>query len=153
MRTLLAHVPKGQNSIAAAALRQAFLQPDAEAAHQTFRHVADQMRDRWPKLAAFMDSSEHDVLASMGFPAQHRTKLHSTNTLERRNKEVKRRADVVGIFPGEPSIIRLIGAVLLKQNDEWQTQNRYMQVEAMAELTPTFEATPAITFPPKAAEQ
>jgi putative transposase len=153
MRTLLAHVPKGQNSIAAAALRQAFLQPDAEAAHQTFRHVADQMRDRWPKLAAFMDSSEHDVLASMGFPAQHRTKLHSTNTLERRNKEVKRRADVVGIFPGEPSIIRLIGAVLLEQNDEGQTQNRYMQVEAMAELTPTFEATPAITFPPKAAEQ
>jgi putative transposase len=153
MRTLLAHVPKGQNRIAAAALRQAFLQPDAEAAHQTFRHVADQMRDRWPKLAAFMDSSEHDVLASMGFPAQHRTKLHSTNTLERLNKEVKRRADVVGIFPGEPSIIRLIGAVLLEQNDEWQTQNRYMQVEAMAELTPTFEATPAITFPPKAAEQ
>jgi putative transposase len=153
MRTLLAHVPKGQNSIAAAALRQALLQPDAEAAHQTFRHVADQMRDRWPKLAAFMDSSEHDVLASMGFPAQHRTKLHSTNTLERRNKEVKRRADVVGIFPGEPSIIRLIGAVLLEQNDEGQTQNRYMQVEAMAELTPTFEATPAITFPPKAAEQ
>jgi putative transposase len=153
MRTLLAHVPKGQNSIAAAALRQALLQPDAEAAHQTFRPVADQMRERWPKLAAFMDSSEHDVLASMGFPAQHRTKLHSTNTLERRNKEVKRRADVVGIFPGEPSIIRLIGAVLLEQNDEWQTQNRYMQVEAMAELTPTFEATPAITFPPKAAEQ
>jgi putative transposase len=153
MRTLLAHVPKGQNSIAAAALRQAFLQPDAEAAHQTFRPVADQMRERWPKLAAFMDSSEHDVLASMGFPAQHRTKLHSTNTLERRNKEVKRRADVVGIFPGEPSIIRLIGAVLLEQNDEGQTQNRYMQVEAMAELTPTFEATPAITFPPKAAEQ
>jgi putative transposase len=153
MRNALAYVPKGQNSIAAAALRQAFLQPDAEAAHQTFRHVADQMRDRWPKLAAFMDSSEHDVLAYMGFPAQHRTKLHSTNTLERLNKEVKRRADVVGIFPGEPSIIRLIGAVLLEQNDEWQTQNRYMQVEAMAELTPTFEATPAITFPPKAAEQ
>jgi putative transposase len=153
MRTLLAHVPKGQNRIAAAALRQAFLQPDAEAAHQTFRHVADQMRDRWPKLAAFMDSSEHDVLASMGFPAQHRTKLHSTNTLERLNKEVKRRADVVGIFPGEPSIIRLIGAVLLEQNDEGQTQNRYIQVEAMAELTPTFEATPAITFPPKAADQ
>jgi putative transposase len=71
MRTLLAHVPKGQNSIAAAALRQAFLQPDAEAAHQTFRHVADQMRERWPKLAAFMDSSEHDVLASMGFPQGH----------------------------------------------------------------------------------
>ncbi len=151
MRNALAYVPKGQNSIAAAALRQAFLQPDAEAAHQTFRHVADQMRDRWPKLAAFMDNSEHDVLAYMGFPAQHQTKLHSTNPLERLNKEVKRRADVVGIFPGEASIIRLIGAVLLEQNDEWQTQNRYMQVEAMAELNMAIESTQAITFPPKAA--
>jgi putative transposase len=151
MRNALAYVPKVQNSMAAAALRQAFLQPDAEAAHQAFRHVADQMRDRWPKLAAFMDASEHDVLAYMGFPAQHRTKLHSTNPLERLNKEVKRRADVVGIFPNETSIIRLIGAVLLEQNDEWQTQNRYMQVEAMAELNPTVESDPAITFPPKAA--
>lgn len=150
MRNALAYVPKGQNSIAAAALRQAFLQPDADAAHQAFRHVADQMRDRWPKLAAFMDASEHDVLAYMGFPAQHRTKLHSTNPLERLNKEVKRRADVVGIFPNEASIIRLIGAVLLEQNDEWQTQNRYMQVEAMAEFMPT-NATNAISFPPKAA--
>ncbi|CAO3435543.1 Transposase, mutator type [Azospirillum doebereinerae] len=121
--------------------------PDA---HHAFRHVADQMRDRWPKLAAFMDASEHDVLAYMGSPAQHRTKLHSTNPLERLNKEVKRRADVVGIFPNQASIIRLIGAVLLEQNDEWQTQNRYMQVEAMAELLPT-ETAPAITFPPKAA--
>lgn len=151
MRNALAYVPKAQTSIAAAALRQAFLQPDAETAHQTFRHVADQMRDRWPKLAAFMDTSEHDVLAHMGFPAQRRTKIHSTNTLERLNKEVKRRADVVGIFPAEASIIRLIGAVLLEQNDEWQTQNRYMQVEAMAELTTNPETTPAVTFSPKAA--
>ena len=71
----------------------------------------------------------------MAFPAQHRTKLHSTNPLERLNKEVKRRADVVGIFPNETSITRLIGAVLLEANDEWQIQHRYMQVEAMAELT------------------
>jgi transposase-like protein len=81
-----------------------------------------------------MDESEHDVLAYMTFPAQHRVKLHSTNPLERLNKEVKRRADVVGIFPNEQSIIRLIGAILLEQNDEWQLQSRYMQVEAMAEL-------------------
>ncbi len=70
----------------------------------------------------------------MDFPAQHRTKIHSTNPIERLNKEVKRRADVVGIFPNEASIIRLIGTVLLEQNDEWQLQHRYMQVEAMAEI-------------------
>jgi hypothetical protein len=103
-------------------------------ASQTLRHVADQLRPKWPKLAGFIDDSETDVLSHLDFPEQHRSKLHSTNPLERLNKEVKRRADVVGIFPNEASIIRLIGAVLLEQNDEWQLQHRYMQVEAMAEL-------------------
>jgi transposase-like protein len=134
MRNALAHVPKGQHSLVAAALRQAFLQPDRAAAGQMWRQVADQMRERWRKLGALMDESEHDVLAYMNFPPPHRTKLHSTNPLERLNKEVKRRADVVGIFPNEESILRLIGAVLLEQNDEWQLQHRYMQVEAMAEV-------------------
>ena len=115
IRNALAHVPKGQHTMVAAAIRLAFLQPDTKAAHQTWRHVADQLRSRWPKLAALMDESEHDVLAYMAFPGQHRTKLHSTNPLERLNKEVKRRADVVGIFPNEASITRLIGAVLLEQ--------------------------------------
>ena len=147
MRNALAHVAKGQHTMVAAALRQAFLQADQPAARQTWRQVADQLRARWPKLASLMDESEHDVLAYMAFPAQHRTKLHSTNPLERLNKEVKRRADVVGIFPNEASIVRLIGAVLLKQNDEWQLQHRYMQLEAMAEL-----AQPdALALPPKAA--
>ena len=136
MRAALAHVPKGQQSVVAAALRQAFLQADQASARQVWRQVADQLRPRWPRLAALMDESEHDGLAYMGFPAQHRAKLHSTNPLERLNKEVKRRADVVGIFPGEASIVRLIGAVLLEANDEWQLQHRYMQVEAMAELLP-----------------
>ena len=86
------------------------------------------------KAAAFIDDSETDVLSYLDFPEQHRSKLHSTNPLERLNKEVKRRADVVGIFPNEAAIIRLIGAVLLEQNDEWQLQHRYMQVEVMAEL-------------------
>jgi len=90
--------------------------------------VADQVRPRWSKLADLMDTSEHDVLAYMAFPRQHRTKLHSTNPIERLNKEVKRRADVVGIFPNEASIMRLIGAVLFEQNDEWQTSSRYMMV-------------------------
>jgi putative transposase len=138
MRNALAHVGKAHQSMAAAALRQAFLQPDAASARQTWRHVADQLRTRWPKLGVLMDESEDDVLAYMAFPAPHRTKLHSVNTLERLNKEVKRRADVVGIFPSEQSILRLIGAVLLEANDEWQLQHRYMGIEAMGEiLTPT----------------
>jgi putative transposase len=151
MRNALAHVPKGQHTVVAAALRQAFLQPDAEIAHQTWRQVADQLRARWPKLAALMDDSEHDVLAYLTFPAQHRTKLHSTNPLERLNKEVKRRADVVGIFPNEASIVRLIGAVLLEQNDEWQLMHRYMQVEAMAELLMPAVELDQPQIPPKAA--
>jgi transposase-like protein len=142
MRNALARVPKGQHTMVAAALRQAFLQPDHAGARQTWRHVADQLRDRWPKLGALMDASEADVLAYMAFPAQHRTRLHSTNPLERLNKELKRRADVVGIFPSEASIIRLLGAVLLEQNDEWSVQTRYMQVEAMAELAAIDTADP-----------
>lgn len=144
MRNALAYMPKAQQSMAAAALRQAFLQPDREAASQALRHVADQLRPKWPKFGTFIDNSETDVLAHMDFPAQHRSRIHSTNSLERLNKEVKRRADVVGIFPNEASIIRLIGAVLLEANDEWQIQIRYMQTEPMAALmSPAIDAQPA----------
>ena len=134
MRNALAHVSKGQHTVVAAAIRQAFEQADRLHADETWRHVANQLRSRWPKLAQLMDESEHDVLAYMAFPRQHRTKLHSTNPIERLNKEVKRRADVVGIFPNESAIIRLIGAVLFEQNDEWLIQNRYMQVEAFEQI-------------------
>jgi putative transposase len=151
MRNALAYVPKGQQTMVAAALRQAFLQADQATACQTWRQMADQLRPRWPKLSTLMDESEHDVLAYMAFPHQHRVKLHSTNPLERLNKEVKRRADVVGIFPNEPSIVRLMGAVLLEQNDEWQLQHRYMQLEAMTELAAPNAELETITLPPKAA--
>jgi putative transposase len=151
MRNALAHVPKGQQTVVAAALRQAFLQADQEGARQIWRQVADQLRPRWPKLGTLMDESEHDVLAYMAFPIQHRSKLHSTNPLERLNKEVKRRADVVGIFPGEASIMRLIGAVLLEANDEWQLQHRYMQLEAMTELLAPDPEAESLRLPPKAA--
>ena len=151
MRNALARVPKGQQTVVAAALRQAFPQADQDGARQVWRQVADQLRPRWPRLAGLMDESEHEVLAYMAFPVQHRTKLHSTNPLERLNKEVKRRADVVGIFPGEPSITRLIGAVLLEQNDEWQTGHRYMQLEGMAELASPPAEADAAQIPPKAA--
>ncbi len=134
MRNALAHVSRGRHSVVAAAIRQAFDQPDRASAGEMWRKVADQLRPRWPKLAALMDESAHDVLACMSFPRQHRTKLHSTNPIERRNKEAKRRADVVGIFPNEASIIHLIGAVLFEQNDQWQTASRYMMVEAFAKI-------------------
>jgi putative transposase len=150
MRNALAHVPRGQHTVVAAAIRQAFSQPDREQAGVTWRHVADQVRPRWPKLATLMDESEHDVLAYMAFPAQHRTKLHSTNPIERLNKEVKRRADVVGIFPNEASIVRLIGAVLFEQNDEWATQHRYMQVEAFSKID-TGEVDPILSISMEAA--
>jgi putative transposase len=148
MRNALAHVPKGQHTVVAAAIRQAFLQPDHASATKTWRQVADQLRARWPKLGTLMDEAEADVLAYMSFPAQHRTKLHSTNPLERLNKEVKRRADVLGIFPNEDSITRLIGAVLMEANDEWQLQHRYMQIEGMAELAlPLPDDQPLLTTP------
>jgi putative transposase len=141
MRNAWSDVPKAQQSMVSAARRQAFLQPDRANASQTLRHVADPVRPQWPKLGAFIDESEGDVLAHRDFPAQHRSKIHRTNPLERLNKEVKRRADVVGIFPNEGSIVRLIGAVLLAANDEWPLQHRDMQTEPTAEFTPpTIEA-------------
>ena len=152
MRNALAHVPRSQTTVVAAAIRQAFVQPDHASATRTWRHVADQLRARWPKLGALMDDAEADVLAYTAFPTRHRAKLHSTNPLERLNKEIKRRADVVGIFPSEDSITRLVGAVLLEQNDDWQLQHRYMQVEGMAELdAPQLEEGSTLQITPTAA--
>lgn len=99
MRNALAHVPKGQHTVIAATIRQAFIQPDRDTAGLTWRHAAYQLRAPWPKLAALLDEAGHDVLGYIAFPLQHRTKLRSTNPLERLNKEVKRRADVVGHLP------------------------------------------------------
>ena len=134
MRNALAYVPKGRHSMVAAAIRTVFAQDDQAAASQTWRRVADQLRARLPKLAALMDEAEADVIAFMAFPKAHWPKLHSTNPLERLNKEVKRRADVVGIFPNEASVRRLTGAVLIEQNDEWQLRHRYMTLETMTGL-------------------
>ena len=136
MRNAMAYAGKTQRRIVSAWVGTAFAQDDAITARQQWRHVADELRPRVPKLAALLDAAEVDVLAYMGFPAQHRAKIHSTNPIERLNSEIKRRSDVVGIFPNEAAVTRLIGAVLLEQNDEWAVQRaRYMSLETIAPLS------------------
>jgi transposase-like protein len=136
MRNALAHAGKSGRRVVSAFIATAFAQDDAGAARQQWRKVADQLRPKLPKLALLMDEAEPDVLAYMGFPAQHRAKLHSTNPIERLNGEIKRRTEVVGIFPNEAAITRLVGAILLEQNDEWAVQRaRYMTLETIAPLS------------------
>lgn len=136
LRNVLAHAGKQGRRVVSAFIGTAFAQDDARAARAQWRQVADQLRPKVPRLAAMMDHAETDVLAYMGFPSAHRTKLHSTNPIERLNGEIKRRTDVVGIFPNEDAIVRLVGAILLEQNDEWAVQRaRYMTLETIAPLS------------------
>jgi putative transposase len=135
MRNALAHAPKGQRQMVAALIRTVFAQETEADARRQWRVVADQLRAKFPKLAKLIDEAENDVLAFMAFPKAHRLQIHSTNPLERLNAEIKRRTDVVGIFPNEAAITRLVGALLLEQNDEWQLQRRYMQLEGLQQLT------------------
>jgi putative transposase len=134
LRNALAHAGKGQRQMVLAAINTAFTQDSFETASAQWRAVADQLRGKFPKLAELMDEAEADVLAFMSFPKAHRVQIHSTNPLERLNAEIKRRTDVVGIFPNEAAITRLVGALLLEQNDEWQLQRRYMALEPLRAL-------------------
>ena len=135
LRNALAHAGKGQRQVVLAAINTAFAQDTFETASAQWRVVADQLRAKLPKLGELMDTAETEVLSFMSFPKAHRTQIHSTNPLERLNAEVKRRTDVVGIFPNENAVIRLVGALLLEQNDEWQLQRRYMQLEGLTSLS------------------
>ena len=135
MRNLLAHAGKQGRRVVSAFVATAFAQEDAEAASAQWRLIADQLRPKAPKLAALMDEAEHDVLAYMSFPREHRQKLHSTNPIERLHAEIKRRTNVVGIFPNEDAITRLVGAILLEQNDEWAVARRYMTLESIAPMS------------------
>ena len=138
MRNVMAHAGKSGRRVVSAFMSAAFAQDDAEAAKAQWRKVADQLRPRLPKLAGLLDEAESDVLSYMTFPPAHRAKLHSTNPLERLNGEIKRRTDVVGIFPNEAAIVRLVGAILLEQNDEWAVQRaRYLSLESVAGLCDT----------------
>lgn len=134
LRNALAYANKGQRQAVFAVINTIFAQESAEAASAQWRLVTDQLRDKFPKLAEMMDAAEQDVLAFTSFPRAHRLQIHSTNPLERLNAEVKRRTNVVGIFPNERAIIRLVGAMMIEQNDEWSLQRRYMQLEGLQSL-------------------
>ena len=143
LRNALAYTTKGQRQMVFALINTIFAQETAEAAHTQWRVVVDQLRSKFPRLAAMMDDTEHEVLTFLDFPKEHRVKIHSTNVLERLNGEIKRRANVVGIFPNEAAIRRLVGALLMEQNDEYAIQNRYMSLESLA----TMSENPPIRLP------
>jgi transposase-like protein len=147
VRNALALVPKGAQPWVAATIRTAFAQPDAASARDQWRRVADGFRARFPRLAELLDEAEADVLAYLAFPPEHWRKVWSNNPLERLNKEVKRRTDVIGIFPNEAAVVRLVGAVLSEQHDEWQVGRRYLSAESLAKLLTPSPADPALTLP------
>lgn len=136
MRNVLAHVPKRDKALVAAAIRTIFAQPDQEAARQQLAEVVKAMRNRWPKATELLKRAEEDILAYMAFPQKHWSRIYSTNPLERLNKEVKRRTNVVGVFPDQPAVLRLAGSILIEIDDEWQAADRrYFSLETMRELT------------------
>ncbi len=132
MRNLLSHVPKAAGSMVAATARTIFMQATPEQAKAQLHQVVEMLRDRWPKAADVLEAAEEDILAYLAFPQSHWRQIYSTNPLERLNKEIKRRSDVVGIFPTRQSILRLVGAVLMEQNDDWITSRRYFSQESMS---------------------
>lgn len=136
MRNALAHAGKSGRRVVSAFIATAFAKDTPETASAQWRNVADQIRPKVPRLETLMDNAGEDVLAYMTSPRQHWTKLHSTNPIERLNGEIKRRTEVVGIFPNDDAIVRLVGALLLEQNDEWAVQrSRYMTLETIASMS------------------
>ena len=135
MRNALARAPAKSRTAVAAMLKTIFAQESKAEAEAQWETVADALREKNEKLGAFMDASRDDVLAYMSFPREHWVQIASTNPLERVNREIKRRADVIGIFPNDPAIVRLVGALMLETNDEWAVARRYMSLESLARVT------------------
>jgi putative transposase len=136
-RSLLAHVGAKQRAAVAAMIRTIFTQETKAEALAQWDKVADALRDKHDKLGALMDAAREDVLTYMDYPKEHWAQIASTNPLERLNKEIKRRADVVGIFPNDEAIVRLVGALMLEQSDEWAVSRRYFSLESLASLADT----------------
>jgi len=134
VRNALSLVPKHAQQMVAAMIRTVFAQPDQQSAREAVTRVCHIFEKRFPQLVALLQEAEPDVLAYYGFPAEHRRQIWSTNSLERLNREVGRRCAVVGIFPNRQSLLRLVGAVLEDQNDEWCVGRRYFSAESMHKL-------------------
>jgi putative transposase len=132
MRNLLTRVPKSAQSFVATMVRSIFAQPDADSVREQHGRIVAQLEGRFPEAAALLDEAGPEILAFTGFPKEHWRQLWSNNSLERLNKEIRRRTDVVGIFPERPAIVRLVGALLAEQHDEWQVARRYMSAESIA---------------------
>ena len=147
MRNALAHAPTKQRMAVAAMLKTIFAQETKADAQTQWEAVADALREKQPKLGSLMDNSRDDVLAYMSFPREHWAQIASTNPLERVNREIKRRADVIGIFPNDDAIVRLVGALMLETNDEWAVARRYMSLETLARITDN----PSVRLPAVAA--
>ena len=150
MRNVLARVPKGNAEMVAAAIRTIFAQPDAEHVHSQLDVIAGMLGRQFPQVEAMLREAADDLLAFTAFPVSHWKQLWSTNPLERLNKEIKRRTDVVGVFPNPEALLRLAGAVLVEAHDEWQGSDRpYLSEGSMALLNqpnPAKEvAQPALT--------
>lgn len=135
MRNLLARVPQGDKALVAALARTVFAQPNQEVARRQVDEVLRVMEPRWPQAAAVLRAAEDDVLAYMAFPKGHWTRIYSTNWLERLNREIRRRTDVVGVFPDEASALRLVGTLLIERADDWEVERRPFSLESMRKLT------------------
>ncbi len=145
MRNLLVHVPKPAQTMVSALVRTIFAQPDQDKARAELRRVADNLEECFPKAAALLAEAEEDILAYMRFPAEHWEPMASTNLLERLNREIGRRTDVVGIFPNRAAALRLVGAVLMEYNDEWAAfPRRYFSHTSMEKLRSDADASESL---------
>ncbi len=134
LRDMLGHVQKSQQQMVGAAIRQVFAASSREEAAAILGDVVDRLETPAPKVSHLLQEAEDDLLAFLSFPTDHRSKLRSTNPLERVNREIARRCDVVGIYPNDQSLIRLAGCLLIEQGDEWLVQKRYLSQESLAAL-------------------
>jgi transposase-like protein len=147
VRNTFASVPKTAQQMVAASIRTVFVQPDAASAREQWARVMESFRGKFDRVAQMMEEAEEDVLAYLAFPQAHWRQIWSNNPLERLNREVKRRTDIVGIFPNDDAVLRLVGMILVEQHDEWQTSRRYLSAESLAELATTKEVQPVAILP------